>query len=442
MKRIFKAAGVFISCIAAFSCNLQAQNGFTVKVKVSNPNNYTMLIAYKGENGYQIDTAYTMQNGYRVYQGNYPGIGMVSFIVRNPGNMIRSGGGFIPGPGLQFVARNGATITISGDAEKINLATVSSDDKETKAYEVFRTKNKVWADELFEMDKERYARKTDDSDKPPADKDPQKRKSLLEQQGKWARDFVKKYPNTYAAIEVFASYALELSDAEQAVEFAKLPATYKNSELGKVIQEKINGTAATALGNPAIVFSQPGFDGKQVDLAALRGKVVLIDFWGSWCVPCRASFPHLKELYAKYKSKGFEIVGIAHESGEKDQQQKAWADAVTKDQISWLNILNDADKNNIVKKYGVVAFPTKILVDRNGVIQGRYMGDQDGEFDKKLHELLSDDGNQVPMSGSTQSFGATGSGSTQPSGTGAKTVDIPAGAKLKKTSTAQPVKKD
>jgi thiol-disulfide isomerase/thioredoxin len=356
-----------------------------------------------------------------------------------------SGGGFIPGPSLQFVVRNGATITINGDGDKLYMATVSSDDKETKAYEVFRSKNKLWEGELFAMDKERYARKTDDSEKTPEDKDPQKRKAILEQQRKWAQDFVKKHPDTYAALEVFASYALELSDTQQAEEFAKLPDTYKGTELGKVIQEKINGTAATALGKPAITFSQTGIDGKQVNLAALRGKVVLLDFWGSWCAPCRASFPHLKELYSSFKSKGLEIVGIASEEGDKDHQLKVWREAVKNDGITWLNILNDADKNNIIKKYGVVAFPTKILIDRNGVIQGRYMGDQDGEFDKKMHELLSDDGKQVPMSGSTQSFGTTGSGTAQPSGsggTGGKTVDIPAGARPQKTSPAQPVKKN
>lgn len=441
MKRIFRAAGVFIFCIVALGYKVKAQNGFTVKVKVSNPNNYTMLLAYKGAD-YVMDTSYTMENEYRVYKGNYSGIGMARFIVRSPNNVIMSGGGFIPGPTLQFVFRNNATITIHGDADKINMATVSSDDKETKAYEVFRAKDKVWANELFAMDKERYSRKTDDTEKTPADKDPQKRKSILEQRAKWARDFVKTYPHTYAAMEVFASYALELGDAEQATEFAKIPDTYKGTELGKVIQEKINGTAATAVGNPAITFSQPGFDGKLVDLAALRGKVVLIDFWGSWCVPCRASFPHLKDLYSSFKSKGLEIVGVASENGDNDQQQKAWREAVTKDEINWLNILNDAEKNNIIKKYGVVAFPTKILIDKNGVIQGRYMGDQGGDFDKKLHELLSDDGKQVPMSGSTQSFGTTGSGSATPGTTGGKTVDIPAGARFQKTTPAQPVKKD
>jgi thiol-disulfide isomerase/thioredoxin len=463
MKKIIKTAGFLLLCFATFGCNTQAQDGFVVKVKVSNPNNRTMLLAYSNGDGYVMDTSYTMEKGYRVYKGNLKNIAMASFTVRTPNSMIISGNGIIPGPQLSFVARNGATITVNGDAEKIHMATVTSDDTETMAYEAFRDKSKVWSDELFMMDKKRYANTSGNGDGPPKDIDPAKRNELNELQGKWAREFVKKNPATYAAIEVFATYALEMSDADQAKQFAALPSTYKNTELGKVIQDKISGSTETAVGNAAISFSQKGFNGEPVDLNALKGKVVLIDFWGSWCAPCRASFPHLKELYAKNKNRGFEIIGIAKENGNMESQQKAWSEAVKKDQISWLNILNNDEQDNIVRKYGVVQFPTKILVDRNGVIQGRYTGDGDDKaLEQKLNELLQGNGNaQAVTSGRAMpvivtdkvtpgsGFGRTSaSGAAKPAKAAAKADSVvisgkaEPGVKFERSTPVQPAKKN
>jgi thiol-disulfide isomerase/thioredoxin len=134
-------------------------------------------------------------------------------------------------------------------------------------------------------------------------------------------------------------------------------------------------------------------NGKSVDFAALKGKYVLIDFWGSWCAPCRASHPHLKELYAKYKEKGFEIIGVSQEHAETaEERRKLWTDAIAKDGINWLQVMNNEnlEKFDAVKEFGVLAFPTKILLDRDGNIIGRYTGNgAEGEaFAIKLEELL------------------------------------------------------
>ncbi|WP_158085166.1 TlpA family protein disulfide reductase [Niastella vici] len=132
---------------------------------------------------------------------------------------------------------------------------------------------------------------------------------------------------------------------------------------------------------------------KNVDLNALKGRYVLLDFWGSWCRPCRASHPHLKELYAKYKDKGFEIVGIASEHAKtKEDCIAAWKNAIAQDGITWLQVLNNenAVKFDAVKEYSVTAFPTKILLDKDGNIIGRFVGNgNSGEaFYARLAQLL------------------------------------------------------
>jgi thiol-disulfide isomerase/thioredoxin len=134
-------------------------------------------------------------------------------------------------------------------------------------------------------------------------------------------------------------------------------------------------------------------DGKPVDFASLKGKYVLLDFWGSWCRPCRASHPHLKELYAKYKDKGFEIIGIALEHSKSlDDDRKTWQTAIEQDGLTWMQVLDNEnlDKFNSVQQWEVTAFPTKILLDRDGNIIGRYVGTGNGSaaFGEKLEELL------------------------------------------------------
>ncbi|WP_166437065.1 TlpA family protein disulfide reductase [Niastella caeni] len=134
-------------------------------------------------------------------------------------------------------------------------------------------------------------------------------------------------------------------------------------------------------------------NGKNVDLNALKGRYVLLDFWGSWCRPCRASHPHLKELYAKYKDKGFEIVGIASEHAKtKEECIRLWKTAITEDGLTWLQVLNNENalKFDAVKEYNVTAFPTKILLDRDGNIIGRYVGNGNGgeAFSTRLEQLL------------------------------------------------------
>lgn len=134
-------------------------------------------------------------------------------------------------------------------------------------------------------------------------------------------------------------------------------------------------------------------NGTAVDFNALKGRYVLLDFWGSWCRPCRASHPHLKELYSKFKNKGFEIIGIASEHAKTaEERHRLWTTAISEDGLTWLQVLNNENVQQFdaVKEYGVTAFPTKILLDRDGNIIGRYVGNGNGgeAFGARLEELL------------------------------------------------------
>lgn len=124
---------------------------------------------------------------------------------------------------------------------------------------------------------------------------------------------------------------------------------------------------------------------------AIENKYVLIDFWGSWCTPCRAGHPHLKELYEKYKGDQFEIVAVSYEGrGNVDVLVANWNTAVSADGLPWINLLSeDRERSGFdpVKDFGVRAFPTKILLDPDGNVIGTYGGDSQA-LDAKLKEVF------------------------------------------------------
>ena len=108
----------------------------------------------------------------------------------------------------------------------------------------------------------------------------------------------------------------------------------------------------------------------------LRGKYVLLDFWGSWCGPCRASHPHLKELHKKYGKK-VSFVNVANENvRDLSQAKKLWKQAVKEDEMTWTQILNNEGKEecDLLKLYNITSFPTKILIDPEGKILARFVG--------------------------------------------------------------------
>jgi len=141
-------------------------------------------------------------------------------------------------------------------------------------------------------------------------------------------------------------------------------------------------TAQVHQGQPAFEIKLPDANGEQIALSSLKGKVVLIDFWASWCGPCRASNKKLTKIYDKYKDKGFEIYGISL-----DENAGAWQQAVKKDKVTWLQV-NDARAvdSPIVQQWYISSIPTSYLVDREGNVVA--MDPEGKELVRLLEELL------------------------------------------------------
>ncbi|TCC96535.1 TlpA family protein disulfide reductase [Pedobacter hiemivivus] len=182
------------------------------------------------------------------------------------------------------------------------------------------------------------------------------------------------------------------NSAELKAEVADLSGQFKG---GKAYYQQLKDSLVQVTGNKLQAFSMYKRDvnGKAINLNGLKGKYVLLDFWGSWCGPCRNSHPHLKELYAKYKDKGFEIIGISQEMGtDLNAARTLWTKAIAEDGLPWIQVLDNEhrDKFNAVVQFGVSAFPTKILLDKEGNIIAKYVGNGKGGegFSDKIESVM------------------------------------------------------
>lgn len=140
--------------------------------------------------------------------------------------------------------------------------------------------------------------------------------------------------------------------------------------------------AATALGQVAPEVVLPGPDGRPVALSSLRGRYVLIDFWASWCKPCRVENPHLVQLYEQYKGKGFEVYGVSL-----DGSREKWLKAVAADKLPWVQVSDlQGFKGKAVAAYAAQAIPLTLLLDPQGRIIAKSPTGE--ELQEKLAALL------------------------------------------------------
>ena len=194
--------------------------------------------------------------------------------------------------------------------------------------------------------------------------------------------YLEKYPTTALAAQ-FMRMELGRMPLEKMKEvYNKFDATAKETTAGKAMAKEIATLEQVAPGNPAPEIAKNDFvTGKPFSLSSLKGKVVLLDFWASWCGWCIKGFPEMKQFYKKYAGK-FEILGV-----DCNDTEEKWRKAVSDEQLPWLHVYNPRD-SKVLSLYGVQGFPTKIIISPDGKIVKTIVG-EDPAFYTLLDELFA-----------------------------------------------------
>jgi len=199
-------------------------------------------------------------------------------------------------------------------------------------------------------------------------------------------EFAESHLNSFMGLYTFNMYVLDSHFEAAKVEplFNRFSAALKSSPLGLRTAEKIEIGKRRQAGAKATDFTQNDLNDKPFTLSSLRGKYVLVDFWASWCVPCRAENPNVVKAYNELKGKNFEIVGV---SLDYPGGKAVWAEAVKKDGLPWIHVSDlKGWKNEVALLYGINSVPQNLLINPEGVIIAKNLRGED--LTEKLKALI------------------------------------------------------
>ena len=197
--------------------------------------------------------------------------------------------------------------------------------------------------------------------------------------------FINKKTNSAVAVFLLeATYDFYSDIMVLETRFNKLSAAVKQTESGKRLEQFIANGKIGAVGTQAIDFSQADTTGTPVSLSSFRGKYVLVDFWASWCGPCRQENPNVVDNFKKFSKKNFTVLGV---SLDRPGQRDKWIEAIKADGLSWTHVSDLQHWNNAVARmYHVQGIPQNFLVDPNGLIIAKNLRGPD--LQAKLCEVL------------------------------------------------------
>ncbi|MDR1763819.1 MAG: AhpC/TSA family protein [Dysgonamonadaceae bacterium] len=373
MKKLILLAGMTFLFVC---CSNIPKNGYLLEGKIGNLTDGTeVYLNYDGEDGPITDTAYVVKNKF-VFSDTISEPFYARIYVNGEGRPDF----------IQLFVEKGKILVSSPDSLKNAVV------KNSK----LNDENKIFQDAQKSIDEAMAALQTEYREAPEEMR--QEGSELMNRLNAaadsintlregLAKDFFDSHHDSYISLLIlpmFAGYSPEPAFADSL--FSQLSPSIQATKEGKKYAAQIEVWKNTSVGAVAPNFTQNTPDGKPVSLSDFKGKYVLIDFWASWCGPCRGENPNVVKAYKQFKDKGFDILGVSLDNGERGGLEK-WKQAIVDDGLVWTQVSDLKYWNNdVVKLYGIRSIPANFLLDPDGKIIAKNLRGED--LTNKLQEIL------------------------------------------------------
>ena len=378
MSLKFKCLTILIPIVLFTACsNKNPETTFELKGKLDNASGQTLYLEHMSTTGISVlDTIVPDKNGDFLFKTDkIKDIGFYRLRVSN--NNFTT---FIFNPGEKVIFTGDlnnlvATYRVEGspesqllmDINKVSIKNYQKRDSLQRAFQIMinmggKTPDQV--DSISKVAEKQFA-------------------LLVADYSKFMQKFCEQHNASFASLAAIQQLAIEDYFEDYVKLNQSLIKAFPNSEYTKSFYANVMSRSAITAGGKAPDISMNTPEGKPLSLSSLKGKVVLIDFWASWCGPCRMENPTVVAAYNKYKDKGFDIFSVSL-----DKDVDRWKSAIVKDQLAWKSHVSDfkAWQSPVVQQYGFNGIPYNVLIDKDGKIIAKNL--RGADLEKTLSEVF------------------------------------------------------
>ncbi|MDM1347319.1 AhpC/TSA family protein [Myroides marinus] len=286
---------------------------------------------------------------------------------------------------LPFVLENG-NIVVHYDVDKIENSSVTGT-KNNDEYSAFTKKTDELEKAIYQYqgdNQEAYKQAAEAKDQAKKDAIINGYMALAEKYEEYVESYIDANPSNFTTLTYLAKSTDQYLKEELQEKYGKIDETLKQSTVAKALKTAIDAIpdAKVKIGDIAPDFSAKSPEGKEISLKESLGKITIIDFWASWCGPCRSENPKVVALYEKYHEQGLNIIGVSL-----DKDKTKWVDAIAADKLTWNHISNlKGWEEPIAQAYEVKAIPATFILDANGKVVAKNLRGK--KLEAKVQELL------------------------------------------------------
>lgn len=363
MKKI-----IYLVVLAALIAGCNSKPHFVVKANIAGSDSLTFLLQKRGLTKYITIDSVISKKGVFKMEGTveYPDMVMLTAIDA--------------GKRASFFLEN-SEIEITGQIDSLADIKVTGS-KTQDEFKAFLTANKVLGEKYtgLQNDYQLAAQANDTAKQSSIEKE---LKSLEGDNTKMQKDFIKNNPASYCTPLLLESISLDMEPDEIEADIKSLDTNVAKVQIIKDLSGRVKALKNVAVGQKAPDFTMNDVNGTPVSLSSKFGsKLLLIDFWASWCHPCRMENPNVVKVYNEYHKKGFDVIGVSLDRSKED-----WVKAIADDKLTWTHVSDLQYWNNAAAKlYAVNSIPANFLLDENGVIIGKNL--REGDLYNKVKEIL------------------------------------------------------